>query len=202
MRNLLLITAFFSCCFTISAQDKKSSETKPLTPYISVLAGGCVANPFSFIAGVQKPIQQHINISYDIHYWNTKYECFCDDIYSKGHFVSVTPSVKITYNTGKKGGNGLVAGIGLGYMFAKDRGTEQTYMSDPVTSIKTVSNEIVPGKWDFNSIAPSFSLGVGFRVLKLPVVFNSVYYFAKTTTEGWVAAAGGVGFKIGFKKSE
>ena len=117
MRNLLLITAFFSCCFTISAQDKKLSETKPLTPYISVLAGGCVANPFSFIAGVQKTIQKHINISYDIHYWNTKYESYCDDIYSKGHFVSVTPSVKITYNTGKKGENGLVAGIDDGALW-------------------------------------------------------------------------------------
>jgi hypothetical protein len=55
------------------------------------------------------------------------------------------------------------------------------------------------GKWDFSSIAPSFSLGIGFRVFKLPASFNSIYYFANST-EGWMPAAGGVGFKLGFRK--
>lgn len=191
---------FFAACFIIScsiatAQDK---DQKVFTPYVAVYAGGCVDNPFQFVIGIQKPLQQHLTIGYDVHYWKTGYECYCDDMYSKGNFRSITPSVKIIYNTGKQEGKGVMAGLGLGYMFAKDRGTEQSYVYDE--SVKTYTyGTATAAKWDFNSIAPSFTVGVGFRVLKLPVSFNTIYYFAKTT-EGWMATAGGAGFKVGFRK--
>ncbi len=199
MKKLLLIIICIVSSLSLLAQDKGASVNKLLTPYVEVLAGGCVKNPFSFMAGVQKPLKNHLALSYDIHYWNTKYECYCDDVYSKGHFISVTPSVKVTYYTGKKEGNGLMAGIGLGYMFAKDRGTEQAYSYDLLTNKNILAKEMTNGKWDFNSIAPSFSLGVGFRLLKLPVAMQSVYYFAKTT-DGWMATAGGMGIKVGLRR--
>lgn len=193
---LTIILGLVIFCSASSAQDK---EQKPFTPYVAVYAGGCVDNPFQFVAGMQKPLQQHLTIAYDIHYWKTGYESYCDDdVYAKGNFRSITPSVKIIYNTGKKEGKGLMAGIGLGYMFAKDRGTEQSYLYNESVKAYTYG-PATAAQWDFNSIAPSFTLGVGFRVLRLPMVFNSTYYFAKTT-EGWMATAGGVGLKIGFRK--
>lgn len=195
MKKYFLTTGFIIYCATAICQDK---DQKAFTPYVAVYAGGCVDNPFQFVAGMQKPLQQHLSIAYDVHYWKTGYECYCDDMYSKGDFRSVTPSVKIVYNTGKKEGRGLMVGIGLGYMFAKDRGTEQSYVYDESLKTYTYGN-ITPAKWDFNSIAPSFSLGIGIRIFKLPVSFNSIYYFANST-EGWVPAAGGVGFKVGFRK--
>jgi hypothetical protein len=199
MRKLFLLTLSTAFILSVAAQDKNMSDKKNLTPYVGVFAGGCVDNPFSFMAGVQKKIRERITLAADLHYWNTGYECYCDDVYSKGKFRSFTPSVKIIYNTGKKEGNGFIAGVGLGYMFAKDRGTEQPYTYDAATNLYETGKDISPGNWDFNSIAPSFTLGVGFRVLKIPVSFLSIYYFAKAT-DGWTAAAGGAGFKIGLKK--
>lgn len=195
MRKYFLATGFIICCATAIGQG---NDQKSFTPYAAVYAGGCVDNPFQFVLGLQKPLQQHLTIGYDIHYWKTGYECYCDDMYSKGDFRSITPSVKIIYNTGKEEGRGLTAGIGLGYMFAKDRGTEQSYLYNEAAKTYTYG-DAAAAKWDFNSIAPSFTVGVGFRVFRLPVSFNSIYYFAKTT-EGWMATAGGVGFKVGFKK--
>jgi hypothetical protein len=200
MKKLLLIIIIFSISLPVLAQKKNISGSKPLTPFVGFMAGGCVYNPFSFIAGVQKKLKPNITLSYDLHYWNTGYESYCDSMYSKGKFRSITPSVKIAYNTGKKEGMGLMAGVGLGYMFAKDRGTEQPYTYDVANNSNILNDkDISNGNWDFNSISPSFSLGVGFRVLKMPVAFQSTYYFAKTT-EGWMATAGGVGFKIGLRK--
>ena len=200
MKNFLLIAVLITFSFFSSAQDKVMKETKPLIPYVGVFAGGCVYNPFSFIAGVQKNLMSHITLSYDLHYWNTGYKSYCDSMYSKGKFRSFTPSVKIAYNTGKKEGMGLIAGVGLGYMFAKDRGTEQPYTYDVASNTNILNDKSISnGNWDFNSIAPSFNLGVGFRIFKFPVAVSTIYYFAKTT-EGWMAAAGGMGIKIGFNR--
>lgn len=184
---------------SLSAQENTDKKTNILIPYATILYGGCVSVPFSFIAGIQQVKQKHFSILYDVHYWNTNYECYCDDTYSKGHYTSFTPSVKFIYNTGKKTANGFFAGAGLGYMIAKDRGTEQTYTKDPVTDQITIGKDIVNGKWDFNSISPSLTFGLGFRLFHFPVAISNTYYVAKTT-EGWEAAAGGVGFKMGFKK--
>src|SRR6476619_1397634 len=133
MRTFLInCLSIFVSIPVFSQQDKP--VTKPLTPYVQVLAGGCVYNPFSFIAGVQRPLKNHLSISYDVHYWHTGYTDQYDGVLSKGKWTSVTPSVKITYSTGKKEGSGFVAGVGLGYMFAKDRGTEQSYTEDKPSS--------------------------------------------------------------------
>jgi len=77
--NCLLI---FATIPVFSQQDK--TVRKPLTPYVEVLAGGCVYNPFSFIAGVQRPLTNHLSISYDVHYWNTGYEDQYEGVLSKG----------------------------------------------------------------------------------------------------------------------
>ncbi len=201
MRKILLILLILSTGgLPAFAQDKNTTDSKPVVPYVGVMAGGCVDNPFSFTAGVQKNLKTRIAVSFDLHYWNTRYECYCDSMYSQGRFRSFTPSVKLTFNTGKREGMGLVVGVGLGYMFAKDRGTEQAYSYDVSTNTNVLNTkDKANGNWDFNSIAPTFTVGVGFRVLKVPVSFQSEYYFAKTT-EGWMAAAGGVGFKIGIRR--
>ena len=187
----------------VSAQitDKTNThQPEPITLYTTVMAGGCVDNPFSFIVGVQKPFQPHLSLAGDIHLWSTGYECFCDDIHTIGHFSDITPSVKLIYNTGKQTGRGLIAGLGLGYMFARDRGTEQHYTKDPVTLVKTFEDKVSPGNWDFSSIAPSFSIGIGFRLWHFPVSFSSQYYFAHTAADGWQPTAGGAGFSFGFRK--
>jgi hypothetical protein len=196
MRNSYLPLLSLLSITTLKAQETK----KTYEPYVAVYAGGCVYNPFQFVAGVQKPLASHLTIGYDLHYWKTGYESFCDDVHSKGKFRSITPSVKLTFNTGKQKDRGLMAGVGLGYVFAKDRGTEEDYSYDETGRTYTYSNK-VDGKWDFNSVSPSFLLGVGFRLFKLPVSFNTTYYFANST-EGWVATAGGVGFKVGLRKME
>ena len=176
-----------------------AQEKKNYNPFVAVYAGGCVSNPFQFVAGLQKELKTHWSLVYDVHYWNTRYECYCEDsMYSKGKFQSVTPSIKINYNTGKKRGRGLIAGLGLGFIIAKDRGTEQSYLYDE--NIKSyVLGQSQPGKWDFAGIAPSFNLGIGFRVFHLPVSLNTGYYFAKTT-EGWEPVGGGAGFTVILKK--
>ncbi|MCX6316666.1 MAG: hypothetical protein NTW29_05220 [Bacteroidetes bacterium] len=201
MKKLLLFCMTIPGYLFLQAQDNSAKQKNPLVPYASVYAGGCVDNPFSFAAGVQQKLRDHLTIGYDVHYWNTGYECYCDDKYSKGKFSSITPSVKLLYNTGKKEGRGFVAGVGLGYMFAKDRGSEVPYTYDPMTStyIYQQDKALHDANWDFNSIAPSFSIGAGFRLFKLPVTFQTIYYFAKTT-DGWMPAAGGTGFTIGFRK--
>ncbi len=200
MRKLFLVIAAGAFSIFATAQKNESAEKTPLTAYVGVLAGGCVDNPFSFMGGVEKKMNTHLTLSADLHFWNTGYECFCDSMYSQGKFKSFTPSVKLTYSTGKKEGMGFVVGVGVGYMFAKDRGTEQPYSYDVATNTNIVNDKaLTKGNWDFNSISPSFSLGVGFRVLKIPVTFQSVYYFANTT-EGWMATAGGAGFKIGLRR--
>jgi len=184
----------------VPAQNGKIKEKNKLVPYAGIIYGGCgVSNPVSFLAGVDKQFKPHLTVSYDLHYMNTNYECNCDDVYSKGHYSSFTPSIKLSFNSGKKTGRGLIGGVGLGYMFAKDRGTEEKYAVDPSTQKSVLSGKVVNGNWDFNSISPSVLFGVGFRILKLPVSFYNTFYFAKTT-EGWNPVAGGVSCKIGFRR--
>jgi hypothetical protein len=196
MRNFYLLVSFLLVVTTLNSQETK----KNYDPYVAVYAGGCVNNPFQIVVGIQKPLASHLTIGYDLHFWKTGYESFCGDVHSKGKFTSITPSVKLTVNTGKQKDRGLMAGVGLGYVFAKDRGTVEDYIYDESGRTYIYSN-IADGNWDFNSVSPSFLLGVGFRLFKLPVSFNTTYYFANTT-EGWVATAGGVGFKVGLRKMQ
>jgi hypothetical protein len=190
--------------FTIHSSaisQKNTSDKKDLIiPYAGSMVGGCgISNPFSFVVGIEQVKNSHFSILYDVHYWNTKYECYCEDTYSTGRFSSITPSVKLAFSTGKKTGKGVFAAIGLGYMIAKDRGTEQSYSPGSLTSEAVIGKDIVKGKWDFTSIAPSVAFGVHFRAFHRPFSISNTYYFAKTT-EGWGAAAGGAGIFIGLKK--
>jgi hypothetical protein len=199
MLKWITVCCLIAFCIPAAAQQKKTI-LKGYTLYVGALAGGCgISNPVQFLGGIEKPLQEHLAIAYDVHYWNTAYECYCDDTYSAGKYRSVTPSVKIQYNTGKRAGRGLMLGVGLGYMFTKDRGKEQSYRLDNETGLYARLGELRDGRWDFYSIAPSFSVGVGFRLFRVPVTVQSSYYFAKTT-EGWMAAAGGMGVKIGLTR--
>jgi hypothetical protein len=195
--KLFTIVALF-CGLSAAAQEKSGSSKNSFVPFAGVLAGGCVDNPVAFMAGADKALNKHLTLTYDVHFWNTGYECYCADIYSVGKYTSFTPSVKLSFSTGRQAGRGLIAGVGLGYMFARDRGTEQTYTYDGVKGIAIKGDKVTPGNWDFNSLAPSVTFGLGVRILKLPVTFHSTYYFANTT-EGWMPAAGGVGLKLGFR---
>ncbi|MDP4263803.1 MAG: hypothetical protein Q8941_14845 [Bacteroidota bacterium] len=199
--HFLALAFFLIPASWLTAQESAGTRANVRTPYAGILFGGCGAsNPVSFLAGIQQTPKTHFSILYDIHYWNTRYKDYSDNVYSRGHFSSLTPSIKFIYSTGKKPGNGLFAGIGLGYMIARDRGTEQPYTLDPFSNAMTVNDkDIVTGRWDFNSVSPSLVYGIGFRLFHFPVALNNTYYFAKTT-KGWDAVTGGIGLKMGFRR--
>jgi hypothetical protein len=199
MRTTLLLAFIVLFAAFARAQEAKTAFSKTLTPYAGILMGGCVDMPVQFNAGLDRQLRPHLTLSYDLHFWNTTYECYCGDTYSNGRYTSITPSVKLSFYTGKKPGRGLIAGAGLGYMFARDRGTEQTYLSSEDGGMPVIGKNVMPGNWDFNSLAPSVSLGAGFGIFKFPVQIHTTYYFANTT-QGWMAAAGGIGLKFGLKR--
>ena len=195
----VLLCMFMLPIFASTQEAKKIKE--PLTPYVGVLAGGCgLSSPFTYIAGVEKKLKPRVTIGFDFHYMNTRYECYCDDTYSRGRFKSYTPSVKIQYNTGKRSGRGLIFGVGLGYMIARDKGFEQPYLQNE-TGNYALTGKLTPGTWHFNSIAPSFTVGLGFRMFQLPLSGIMTTYFANTTN-GFYAVTGGAGIKVGFRKIE
>ena len=199
MKIICMFLLLTCCSLPGFAQQEKIPVDKTIVPVVGSLAVGCVTNPFSFTAGIQQSLKQHLRISYDIHFWNTRYEDYLDNIYSKGHFIATTPSVKLLFNTGKRTGSGLVLGLGLGYMIAHDRGTEQAYAFDSTTNTRIIDKALRQANWDFNSIAPSVTFGYGFRLLRFPVTINNVYYFGKDT-KGWAALAGGMGITFGLKR--
>jgi len=204
-KNLLLTMGLLLVLLPSLFAQTNNDKQKPLfVPYAGVTAGGCVSNPFQFTAGVQKMTKSHFNLATDVLYWNTNYEDYYEGVYSKGHFTSITPSVRVVFNSGRKMGTGFVASVGLGYMFAKDRGIEQPYITDEVNGGNILTGKAVNGKWDFNSIAPSASFGVNVRILRIPFTFGYNLYFAKST-RGWEPEAGGIGVKVGlhrFQKSK
>lgn len=153
-------------------------------------------NPFSFILGMEKPVAKHLSVSTDIHFWKTDYETYCCDIYSKGTYRSVIPSIKFKFDPGKPN-KGFFIGGGLGYIIAKDRGTEQPYVYNASTGTKTVSGEITHGKWDFQSFSPSFSWGVAFKIKYISMSLVNTNYFGNTT-QSWTDVATGVGLRLGF----
>lgn len=202
MRKNLFLTMALSLVVLspLLSQNNKSAEEKTLyVPYVTVNFVPCFSMPFSFAAGVQRVNESHFSVAADVHYWNTNYECYCDDVYSKGHFSSITPSVRLVYNTGKKMETGFVASLGLGYMFAKDRGEEQPYVKDNTMGTTILIGKAVPGNWDFKSIAPSISAGLDVKIFHLPFSFGYTIYMAKTT-KGWEPAAGGLGIKVGIHR--
>jgi hypothetical protein len=200
-KNLFLTIALCSALVSqLLAQNEDSTKRKDLyVPYVTVSLEACFSNPFSFTAGVQQVKESHFNVAIDVHYWSTNYECSCDDLYSKGHFSSITPSVRLVFNTGGKMEQGFVASLGLGYMFAKDRGIEQPYVRDNTTGNNILTGKAVYGKWDFNSLAPSISAGLNVKLLHLPFTFGYILYMAKST-KGWEPEAGGIGVKIGLHR--
>ncbi|MGQ0739475.1 MAG: hypothetical protein ACT4OJ_10480 [Bacteroidota bacterium] len=195
-----LLPLFF-IALNMTAQATKKQKKNAVTPFFETTyqLGLCGEyNPVGFIAGIEKPLAKHLVISYDVQFWKTAYEVYCCDIFSQGNYMQVIPSVKVKFDPGKPG-KGFFAGGGLGYVFARDRGTEQAYESDPVTGAKTFSSEVKQGNWDFNSIAPSFSWGVGFKIKGFPAAIINTNYFGKTTW-GWGPVSAGVGFRFGLSK--
>jgi hypothetical protein len=184
----------------ISAQEKKEQKPNRITPFIesSYQLGLCgESNPFAFILGVEKPVAKHLSVSADVHLWKTDYETWCCDIHSKGTYTAVTPSIKIKFDPGKPN-KGFFIGAGIGYVFTKDRGTEQPYLYD-AAGTKTMSGEITNGNWDFQSIAPSFNWGIAFKISRFPVALINTNYFGKSTW-GWEDIATGVGLRFGLRK--
>src|SRR5258706_10668374 len=104
MRKTNLAAFAIFVVFSSSVIAQETTITKPGTvtsPYAGILLGGCgVSNPVSFLAGIQQAKHTHFSIVYDIYYWNTRYRDYSDNVYSKGHFSSFTPSVKFIYSTG------------------------------------------------------------------------------------------------------
>lgn len=193
------LSGLFIISSNISAQEKKEQKTNVITPFTEVLYGVGLcgeSNAFSFTGGIEKPVARHLTVSYDIHYWKTDYETYCCDVYSKGAYSLVIPSVKIRYDPGKRN-KGFFVGAGLGYVFAKDRGTEQPYSFNYGTT--TIGKEITYGNWDYQSISPSFNWGIAFKLSRFPVALVNTNYFAKTPW-GWGPVATGIGLRLGFRR--
>ena len=198
---LISLSGLFILCSEILAQEKTGQKINAVTPFIefSYQLGLCgESSPYTFMAGIEKPVAKHLSVSADVHLWKTDYENWCCDIYSKGTYTSVIPSVKIKFDPGKPN-KGFFIGAGLGYVFANDRGTEQPYLYDAATGTKTVGGEITRGNWDFQSISPSFNWGVAFKISKFPVAIVNTNYFGKTTW-GWGDIATGVGLRFGLRR--
>ena len=198
----ITLTGLFIFCSCISAQEKKEQKPVGITPFIEMSnqLGLCgEGNPFAFMAGIEKPVAKHLSVSADIQLWKTDYENYCCDIYSKGTYTSVIPSVKIKLDPGKPN-RGFFVGVGLGYLIVKDRGTEQPYSYNPATGIKTFEDKITAANWNYQSIAPSFSWGIVFKVKKYPLAIINTNYFSKTDWYGWGPAATGIGLRVGLKK--
>lgn len=202
IKHLLLLAAFVLPGTLLLAQQEKT-PTKPsgIIPFVEVAYGVGLcgeSNPLSYTAGIKQPLSRKLSLIYDINVWSTPYEIYCCDIYSKGRYTAVTPSVKLQYNLGKRPGRGFFMGAGIGYMIARDRGTEQPFTyGAPGEMIFTKSP--TETNWDFNSIAPSVNFGYEFRIGSMPMAITSTTYFAKTTCN-WQAVSSGIGLRIGFKK--
>jgi len=200
---LLSLSGLLIVCSTLSAQEKKQKKDMGIMPYTEVLYGLGLcgeSNAFSFIGGIEKPVAKHWAVSADIHYWKSDYENYCCDVYSKGTYSSIIPSVKMKFDPGKRN-KGVFIGVGLGYVFARDRGTEQPYSYDPSTGIKIMGKDITNTNWDFNSIAPSFNWGVSFKIARFPVSLINTNYFAKLPWYGGLnPITTGVGMRVGFRK--
>jgi hypothetical protein len=200
-KNLLFALLFICAGLVASAQETNSLKTPRFTPFIEASYGMGLcgeSNPLAFTGGVRQSLSRKLSLVYDINVWSTPYEVYCGDIYSKGKYTAITPSVKLLYYLGKREGHGFFIGAGVGYIFAKDRGTEQPYTFDG-SSEPVIGKDITKGKWDFNSIAPSLTFGYQFSICKLPVSIVSTTYIAKTTC-GWQAVQSGIGLNIGLKK--
>ena len=168
-----------------------------ITPFIEVSnqLGLCgEKNPYAFMTGVEMPVAKHLSVSADIQIWKTDYENWCCDMYTVGSYTHILPSVKIKLDPGKQN-KGFFIGVGLGYVFAKDKGTEQPYSYNAATGIKTIEGEITKGNWGFHTISPSFNWGIAFKICKFPVSVINTNYFGKTPWGGPLAT--GVGLRLG-----
>jgi hypothetical protein len=200
-KNLLLLCVFIFITIIIRAQETKPVKSPGIIPYVEAAYGLGLcgeSNPVSFSAGIRQPLSRKLSLVYDINYWSTRYENFCCDVHSIGKYSALTPSVRLLYYLGKGESRGFFVGGGIGYMFAKDRGTEQPFTYNTVGE-RIYSKSPTAGNWDFNSVAPSVTFGVAFSIARLPVSINSTSYFAKTTY-GWQAVSSGIGLNIGLKK--
>jgi hypothetical protein len=199
-KYFLSLACILSVSFSLIAQDQSDSKSNRITPYAEVHYNlGCgISNPISFAAGIQQPITNKLAVLYDINYWSTPYENDCCDTYSKGKYSAFISSVKMTWYAGKRKERGFFMGAGLGYIFAKDRGTEQSYLFNPASE-KVLDTTVVHGSWDFNSFAPTLHWGLGFRIFHLPVKLVNEIYFARTTI-GWGPVSATTGIRVGFRK--
>ena len=156
-------------------------------------------NPVAFTAGVEKFVSKHIAVTGDVFFWRTNWESWCDqDVRSVGKYTAVIPSVKFRYDPGKQY-KGFFIGAGIGYVVARDKGTEQPFVTDASSGIKNPQSAPTPADWSYNGVAPSFSLGFSFKVHHVPVTVINTNYFAKTTF-GFEDIATGVGLNIGLAK--
>lgn len=194
------------------AQDKAISNSK-IIPYFEAshqVGGGglCgITNPFAFIGGIEKQVSKHFTVSTDLLFWKTNYEYWCCDFYSKGEYQSVIPSIKLKFDPGKQY-KGFFVIAGIGYSFTKDRGTEQSYVVDASSGVKSFQGSATQGNWDINGLAESISWGFSFKIAGHPVsVINSNYLAnAVVGSQGisfvqWSGISTAVGIRLGLSKA-
>jgi hypothetical protein len=135
-------------------------------------------NLLAFVGGIEKPVSKHVIVGSDIQFFKSNYENWCDD-HRVGNYTRVIPSVRVVFDPGKIY-KGVFVGAGLGYAFVNDHGTKQAYTTDKATGLMTYQGTPVNGSWYKNTIAPSISLGVGFKLHRIPVGISHTLYFGDT----------------------
>jgi hypothetical protein len=183
---------------TPSTQFAKSTPANKWIPYVesSYQLGLCGESfPVAFTAGAEKKLSKHLSVGADVHGWNTHYQMYCDNVFSKGNYTSLIPAVKLNFYPSRQY-KGFFVGAGIGYAFARDRGTEQTYTYTPATGKNNLTGSATPGNWDFNTVATSIQWGLSFKINRVPVTFVNTNYLGKSTV-GYGPLATGVGLRVG-----
>jgi hypothetical protein len=166
---------------TFSKSFSKSVSNSKWMPFVGPsLQANLIGskNPLAFVGGIEKPVFKHVIVGSDIQFFKSNYENWCDD-HRVGNYTRVIPSVRVVFDPGKIY-KGVFVGAGLGYAFVNDQGTKQAYTTDKATGLYTYQGTPVNGSWYKSTIAPSVSLGAGFKLHRIPIGISNTFYFGDT----------------------
>ena len=172
------------CCLRSKSKEDPKSRSVSNSKWMPFVGPSLQANligsknPLAFVGGIEKPVSRHVIVGSDIQFFKSNYENWCDD-HRVGNYTRVIPSVRIVFDPGKIY-KGVFVGAGLGYAFVNDQGTKQAFTTDKATGLYTYQGTPVNGSWYKSTIAPSVSLGVGFKLHRIPVGISNTFYFGDT----------------------
>jgi len=190
------------CCFRSKSKEDPKSKSVSNSKWMPFVGPSLQANligtknPLAFVGGIEKPVSRHVIVGSDIQFFKSNYENWCDD-HRVGNYTRVIPSVRVVFDPGKIY-RGVFVGAGLGYAFINDQGTKQAFTTDKATGLYTYQGTLVHGSWYKNTIAPSVSLGVGFKLHRIPVGISNTFYFGDT--DDGTPLSFGLNLRVGLSK--